>query len=128
MKSERKIDMKARIVMILMAVALIALPAMAQQQEWKSTSAMQGTGSTYSPQLTEVGASSAAEMGTTTTTETYSPSKGPRRVIGTNPDPGHTEDESSPIGDAMLPMLLCAAAFCGVIALRRKRSAENAAR
>ena len=113
---------KARIVMILMAVALMALPTMAQQQEWKSTSAMPGTGSTYSPQLTEVGATSAAEMGTTTTTETYSPSKGPRRVIGTNPDGGEGSNDS-PIGDAMLPMLLCAAAFCGVIALRRKRSA-----
>lgn len=30
-----------------------------------------------------------------------------------------------PIGDAVLPLLLCAAVFCGVIAIRRKRSALN---
>ena len=54
-------------------------------------------------------------------------SPGPRRDFGKPDDPGHQSDDS-PIGDAVWPMLLCAAAFCGVIALRRKRSAEKAAR
>ena len=52
----------------------------------------------------------------------YTPSKGsgPRKsLIGGPEDP----PGPSPIGDAVLPMLLCAAVFCGVIALRRKRSA-----
>lgn len=121
-----------KFVMIIMAVALIALPAMAQQQEWKSTSAMPGTGSTYSPQIQQVGAEYAPSMASTTT-ETYSPAKAPgrpRRTEGSSSDGDFNEtsengtgDEGSPIGDAMLPMLLCAAAFCGVIALRRKRSA-----
>ena len=114
--------MKARIVMILMAVALIALPSMAQQQEWKSTSTMQGAGSSLAPQVTAVGATSVSEMATTT--ESYSPAKvGPRR---SKDDPGEVEpfiDPGSPIGDAVLPLILCAAVFCGVIALRRKRSA-----
>ena len=112
-----------KLFMIIMAVALIALPTMAQQQEWKSTSTMQGTGSSYAPQVTSVGATTVGEMATTT--ETYSPAKapgGPRRDKEYNQefDEG---DEGSPIGDAVLPMLLCAAVFCGFIALRRKRSA-----
>ena len=125
--------MKARIVMIIMAAALVALPTMAQQQEWKSTSTMQGTGSSYAPQVTSVGATAATEMATTT--ESYSPAKapgGPRKIesIGggdggngsglVNPGDG---DPGSPIGDAVLPLILCAVVFCGVIALRRKRSA-----
>ena len=118
-----------KFVMIIMAVALIALPAMAQQQEWKSTSAMPGTGSTYSPQLTEVGATSAADMGVTTTTETYSPAKGKARKVGeadddpwgTNPDAGE-KDEGSPIGDAMLPMLMMAVIFAGIVYYRRKKT------
>ncbi len=118
--------MKARIVMILMAVALIALPTMAQQQEWKSTSTMQGTGSSYAPQINAVGATAATEMATTT--ESYSPAKassGPRRMgeSGRNPGDVSTGSTESPIGDAVLPLILCAAVFCGVIALRRKRSA-----
>lgn len=111
-----------RIVMIIMAVALIALPTMAQ--DWQSTSSMQGTGSSYAPQVTEVGATGVSDMATTT--ESYSPAKapsGPRRSFDNNPDPGKTNDNSSPIGDAVLPMLLCAAVFCGVIALRRRREA-----
>lgn len=114
-----------RIVMILMAVALIALPTMAQQDQWQSTSTMQGTGSSYAPQVTAVGASGVSDMAKTT--ESYSPAKapsGPRRVIGTNPEGGEGSNDS-PIGDAVLPMLLCAVVFCGVIALRRKRSALN---
>ena len=118
----RALVAKKNFIMIIMAVALIALPTMAQQQEWKSTSTMQGTGSSYSPQVTSVGATTVGEMATTT--ESYSPAKapGPRRDFY-KPDSGGDHDEESPIGDAVLPMLLCAAVFCGFIALRRKRSA-----
>ena len=111
-----------RIVMMIMAVALIALPTMAQQQEWKSTSTMQGTGSSYAPQVSAVGATAVEEMATTTAT--YSPAKapgGPRKDKIGGAETGQSSE--SPIGDAMLPMLLCATVFCGVIALRRKRSA-----
>jgi hypothetical protein len=112
--------MKTRIVMIIMAVALIALPAMAQQQEWKSTSAMQGTGSTLAPQVTEVGAVSAAEMGVTTITESYSPAKGPRKGFGKPGEEGQSEEY--PIGDAMLPMLMMAVIFAGIVYYRRKKT------
>lgn len=68
----------------------------------------------------------AAVSGTTTTDEI---SSGPRRIGGSGSGTGGNEAEETtdpyedPIGDAMLPMLLCAAVFCGAIAIRRKRSA-----
>ena len=111
-----------KFMMIVVMVAALVLPTMAQQQEWQSTSTMQGTGSSLAPQVTAVGASSVGDMATTTSS--YSPAKassGPRRGFDLGGDT--KPSEQSPIGDAVLPMLLCAAVFCGVIALRRKRSA-----
>ena len=111
--------MKARIVMIIMAVAL-ALPAMAQ--EWQSTSTLQGTGSNYTPQVTAVGATTAPTIATTT--ESYSPNKapsGPRRGFDVGGESGRSDE--FPIGDAVLPLMLMAVGFCGVIALRRKHAA-----
>lgn len=111
--------MKARFVMIIMAAVLVALPAMAQQQEWQSTSTMQGSGSVYSPQVTAVGAVTASEMATTT----YSPAKapsGPRKVLpgGTN-EPNQSAD--SPIGDAVLPLLAMLAIYCATRVYRLRR-------
>ena len=118
----RAIVAKKKVMMIIMAAALIALPTMAQ--DWQSTSAMQGSGSTYSPQVTSVGATDANSFATTTT-ESYSPAKapsGPRKgfIDPSNPGPQSNED---PIGDAVLPMMLMALAFGGVMYFRRKRSA-----
>ena len=113
-----------KFMMILMAVALIALPTMAQQQEWQSTSAMQTSGSNYTPQINAIGAESVNPMATTTTTtDTYTPA-GPYRSKENPGEPGYTDDEGSPIGDAMLPLMLMAVAFGGAIAFRRKRAAE----
>lgn len=107
--------------MIIMAAALIALPTMAQQQEWKSTSTMQGTGSSYSPQISAVGATTTTEMATTS--ETYSPAKapgGPRKAFD---NPGDIGMGGSPIGDAVLPLMLFAGAFlCMRVFLKRKRA------
>ncbi len=108
-----------RIVMIIMAVALIALPTMAQ--DWQSTSAMQGTGSNYSSQVTEVGATGVSDMATTT--ESYSPAKAPskpRRAFDTGGETGQSTE--FPIGDAVLPMLLMAMLFAGVVYTRRKKA------
>ena len=68
--------MKEKIIMIIMAVALYALPAVAQNMEFRSTSTMQGSGNYVAP-VTAVGATSAASS--------YSPAKapgGPRKVEG----------------------------------------------
>ena len=113
-----------KIMMILMAVALVALPTMAQsfgEQEqptttFQSTSTMTPSGSAYSanPSLNENGvatAPSAARAG-----------GGPRKS-GLFPDAPSTEGEqgNTPIGDAVLPLTLMALAFAGVIALRRRK-------
>lgn len=107
--------------LLVIGMLLVGMPTMAQQQEWQSTSTLQGSGSAYTPQVTAVGAVTASEMATTT----YSPAKapsGPRKGFIDPSNPGNQSNEF-PIGDAVLPMLLCAVVFCGVIALRRKRSA-----
>jgi len=111
-----------RIVMIIMAAALIALPTMAQ--DWQSTSAMQGSGSTYSPQVTSVGATDANSFATTTT-ESYSPAKapsGPRKGFVDPSNPGSQSNED-PIGDAVLPLMLMSIAFGMFVYFRRKHSA-----
>ena len=119
MNGEYKNIMK-RIMMMIMAVALMALPTMAQQPEWQSTSTMQGTGSAYVPQVTAVGATDVNSMATTT--ESYSPAKapsGPRRGFDIGGDAGQGP---SPIGDAVLPLLLMSLAFAGVIYFRKRHA------
>ena len=111
-----------KLVMIIMAAALMALPTMAQ--DWQSTSTMQGTGSSYAPQVTAVGAAGVSDMATTT--ESYSPAKapsGPRRIGNFDNVPeGGTQENMSPIGDAVLPLLLMSLAFAGVIYSRKRRA------
>ena len=46
---------------------------------------------------------------------------GPRKSKENPTDPGITDDENSPIGDALLPLLLMAVAFGIYSAARRKR-------
>lgn len=115
-------DMKAKIVMIIMAVALYALPTIAQNMEFRSTSTMQGTGNYVAP-VTAVGAASAAAS--------YSPAQapgGPRRnnyndLFDQGADAG--QSDQSPIGDAVLPLTLMALAFCGVVYYRRKKALKS---
>lgn len=103
-------------------VCLLPLVAFAQQ-DWQSTSVMQGSGSTYSPQVTAVGATDANSFATTTT-ESYSPAKapgGPRKDIITPGNPGNQSNES-PVGDAVLPLVLMALTFAGVIYFRKRKA------
>lgn len=119
-------NMKNLTIILFMAAALVALPAMAQQQEWQSTSTMQGTGSTLAPQVTAVGATSVGEMATTTSSPAGAP--GARRIggqSGRNPGDVSTGSTESPIGDAMLPLMLMALAFGGYVAIRRKKLTAN---
>lgn len=99
--------------------AALALPAMAQSsQDWQSTSTMRGAGSSLSSQVTAVGATSVEDMSSTTT---MNQPTGPRRI-----GPTYGEGNPNPVGDAVLPLLLMAAAAAGVIYLR-KRNAHNKA-
>ena len=107
-----------KLMMIFMAVALIALPTMAQ--EWESTSSMQGSGSAYSAQVTAVGATQAADMGTTTSAN-QAPGR-PGQIRKGFDTGGDTQPGPSPIGDAVLPLAFMALAFAGVIYFRKRRA------
>lgn len=111
-----------KLFMLIMVVALVALPAMAQ--DWQSTSTMQGSGSAYSPQVTAVGATEVTSEATTT--ESYSPAKGPNRARrGLIGGPEDTLGPS-PIGSEWT-LLLYAALAAIVIAVRKhiKNSKEQ---
>ena len=105
-----------KIVMILMAVALVALPIIAQQQEWQSTSSMQTSGSTYSPQVTAVGAEAPAAQSSVGT-----PSRGPMKVGGLPDAPGTSGQDNTPIGDAVLPLTLMALAYALMVFFRSRK-------
>lgn len=56
----------------------------------------------------------------------YSPAKapgGPRRMEGFDTAADYGRADESPLGDGLLPLLMMAATFCGVIAFRRKKGA-----
>ena len=126
--------MKNRIMVMIMA-AVFALPAMAgwinhqqkncteQENAFQSTSTMQGSGSAYS--ATPAALNEDGTVGTP-----LDAARGPRRMrqddeaddeIGIS-TPGKTGSEA-PIGDAVLPLMLMAAAGAGIIALRRRKAA-----
>ena len=113
----------------ILMVCLLPLTAAAQTAEqWQSTSTMQGSGSSYSSQVTAVGAASVGSMATTTSSGPARVSR-PRRAGETSSDPwgnnqtGGDQDEGSPLGDAVLPLMLMALAFGGVVAFRRRKTA-----
>ena len=116
-----------KVMMIVVMVAAVALPAMAgwitgahhdatkTQEAFQSTSTLQGSGSTYTsnPVLNADGTAA-------TPTETAS---GPRRAKKDEGDdditivtPGASGSQA-PIGDAVLPLMLMAVAFGGVVSL-----------
>ena len=111
-------------IMVLGMLMACLVPAHAQSNidQWQSTSAMQTSGSAYSPQVTTVGAT-AVPSEATTTGASYSPGRPGtiKRGFDTGGETGKSEE--SPVGDAVLPLMLMALVFCGVIALRRKRNA-----
>ena len=116
-------SLKMMAVGILM-VCLLPLTALAQQQEWQSTSSMQGSGSAYSSQVTAVGATGVNSMaGTAASAPANAPSR-PRRAFDYGAEGGDQSNEG-PIGDALLPLSLMALAFCGVVYIRRKRLAKE---
>lgn len=116
-----------KIVMMIMVVALIALPTMAQ--DWQSTSSMTGSGSAYGAQVTAVGAVEVTDMATTT--ESYSPAKAPGvrknpATPGSPSTPGQGEAENQfPLGDAVLPLMLLLGVYCSILVIRRNKHAKE---
>ena len=108
-----------------MAVVFI-LPAMtvqgandsASNTSFQTTSTMPGSGSAYSSTPATLNADGQATY-SSQPAATNAPS-GPRKIGGYTP----TTDPNAPIGDAMLPLMLMAAAFGGGIFLRRRKAAR----
>ena len=112
-----------KLFIVVVMVAAFVLPTMAQTaQEWQSTSAMQTSGSAYTPQVTAVGAAAVSEMATTT--ENYSPSKAPgiRRGFDTGGESGRSDE--SPIGDEMIPLMLLAMLYAFYLWRRKAKRTE----
>lgn len=118
MKKERSEIMKRVTVLIIVAMAAITA-ATAQSiyptdMTFQSTSAMRGSGSTYSssPMLDAEGLATNEK-----TSEVTEANSGPRRIRPTIP-----EGNPTPIGDALLPLLLMAVGYA--VLLYRKRRAN----
>lgn len=118
-----------RIVIIIMAAVLVALPTMAQtfgEQEpqnavFQSTSTMQGSGSAYSSQPT------LDENGTA-----YSPAAAPAgravrksTAVPPKPKPDENDPGNVPLGDPVWPLMLMAMLFAGVVYIRRKKALNS---
>ena len=117
-------------IMVLGALMVCLVPAAANGQskeEWQSTSVLMPSGSNYSSQISEVGAVQVVSEAKTTT-EVYSPAKapgGPRREEGKIGGPDTNQSSESPVGDAVLPLMLMAISFCGIIYLRRQKASRR---
>ena len=114
-----------------MVALLVSAPTMAQAEaqqpndnQFRSTSTMVGSGSNYSatPTINAGGTANAPTFG----------GGGPRyapKPINNDDDWDRRADEdgigrgiSTPVGDAVLPLMLMAVAFAGVIYLRRRKT------
>ena len=117
------------VILLVMALPAVAVEfgntsqyAVAPQASFQSTSTMAGSGSAYTSNPT-IGDDGTAD---------YGGSSGPNRRKGKkdeNPfgdqtigDVGNPNEPGTPIGDAVLPLILMALAFCGVVYLRRKKA------
>ena len=114
----------------------MALPTMAQtfgtqkaeqpNAAFQSTSTMMGSGSSYSANPTLNSDGTASYDGASAS----APSSGPRKAKkegewGDTELGGTPTEPGTPLGDAVLPLLLCALAFCGVIYLRRRKTVKG---
>ena len=123
--------MRTKIYIIaLLSVVAVAVNAQTFQPATIDNSAIQSqqimmTGNTYNGTVYEP-FSNVAPSEYNSSSETYSPAKapgGPRKVFDIG---GDTPPGPSPIGDALLPLLLMAAAFAGWSYLRRRKQRLNA--
>lgn len=85
-----------------------------QSQQIMSGSAYNGT--VYEP------FSNSVPSEQSTVGSSYTPTSRPRRSKEDPSDPGITDDDASPLGDAALPLLLMSLAFAGVIYFRKRRA------
>ncbi len=107
----------------MMVVLFVSTPLTAQNaQEWQSTSTMQGSGSAYRSQVTAVGATGVAVLGASSSAPANAPSRPHReQASGRNAGDPTTGSNQSPLGDAVLPLLLMAAGFGLYTAVRKRK-------
>ena len=122
-------SIKRVVVMVMVLAAAFALPAMAQPQDYNqaiqpnatfhSTSTMTGSGSAYSskPMLNADGT---AHYSGATPAQSYSPVQAP--AAGPHKAPPIHAD---PLGDALLPLMLCALAYL-IFRARKRAKGERA--
>lgn len=116
--------------LLVMGMLFLSMPVTAQnfgaQQPntvFQSTSTMTGSGSTYSsnPTINENGTANAPS---------YAPASGPNKAkkdLGLPTTPDTTGDSGNvPVGDAVLPLLLCACAYLIIRARKRANKGERA--
>ena len=86
---------------------------------FQSTSALPGSGSTYSatPMLNEDGTATYNGV-----TGPYNAPAGPRKNTIGNPDEEDEDKNPNPLGDAVLPLMLLALAYAGMRLFRKKRA------
>lgn len=113
------------VVGVLMA-CLLPLAANAQQQlqEWKTTSTMQMSGSSYSPQVTAVGSEYVIDAPASGPAQSPKAGRGLRKSdYGGNTEVStDDQDPEFPIGDAVWPLMLMALAYMGWSFFRRRRA------
>ena len=110
---------KLIVILVLGALSVCSVLAVAQTQDWQ-VSTMQGSGSSYASQVTPVGASSIDGTASDNTANAFNGHGNPRRSMELNQE-FEDNDTASPVGDAVLPLLMMAAAFGGVTYLRRRK-------
>ena len=130
--------MKKKVIMLVVMVAALVLPAMAQQfgeketrvggmydqkTTFQSTSTLQGIGSAYSS-TPMISAEGTAEYSGASTPS----GSGPRRAkmdgdFGDQNEFGDHDEENYPIGDAALPLSLLALAYAIYMVVSRRRKA-----
>lgn len=125
--SKKTQNMKKIVIILVVGMLMVCLLPLAAQAEdnWKSTSSMQMSGSSYSSQVTSVGADETVDLAPMV----HHPGSIRKSDFGENdqPEPGGSEQhdtENSPIGDGVLPLLLLSAMAGGVIFLRRRKLAQ----
>ncbi|MBQ6984646.1 MAG: hypothetical protein IJQ20_06930 [Paludibacteraceae bacterium] len=124
--------MKTRIYIIIL-FCLATMTALAQtfsakpientpiQSQQIMTTGTNYNGTVYEPFTT----SAPSEYTASSSTESYNPAHAAGRRKGFDTPGDLNQGDEYPIGDAMLPLLLMAVVFCGVIYLRRKRAAQK---
>ena len=120
----RKIFMMIAIlsVVTIVATAQSFSPAQPDNQVFQSQQVMQGgayRGTVYEPFST----TTPSEQSVVGASHAPANAPGPRRTFDHGGDSGQSEEY--PIGDGMIPLLLCAGVFCGVVYYRRRKALKS---